>query len=481
MGTIIVILILAGLGAAYEFRLFNRPPKADFEISPNWINPIDTAVTKFTGRCSDPDNDPLTYAWFIDGKQVNTTKDHWAILSAGNQTVRLDVSDGKATNSVRKLTTVDRSGTYPSKKLNTPIKGVNYRIDERSDTFKIPDDSEMEEDLQTIRNELGCNAIRIFSNNNEIILKCAKLAIGRGFTTIALSPVYFKDSTLEETLPRVTKLAEEAKPLTVFSNLTMVLIVGNEITVYPKAFSSLPTYEERVDEISGNAWRNSTYRKTLGRDLTLYLKNLITACRSVGGKLKLTYAPGNWEDVDWKELDADIVSQMVYFKPDNIEWYTKRIESCKTLDKPLWIIEFGAATFEGVFNFGGSAYRYGNDKKYSQEDQANVIDFSLKQLVQQKIDAVFYFDFKERREDDRQSFGLLRYVSRGLPFARKLGFCMYKSYVVTDSSPATESDFEAKHIIPVMLHASFGWLTGTTVAMEQIQTVRNEESKVRLS
>jgi hypothetical protein len=80
LGIIVILLVLAGLGAAYQFRLFNRPPKADFEIQPKYINPTDETLIKFINKSSDPDGDQLTFAWPRPaGRRLQFGKQKWPL------------------------------------------------------------------------------------------------------------------------------------------------------------------------------------------------------------------------------------------------------------------------------------------------------------------------------------------------------------------------------------------------------------------
>lgn len=75
----------------------NRPPKASFTMKPAMPKTSDTI--KGTSTSSDPDGDPLTYSWFLDGNYVtefgNSPRWEWRNPQAGGHSVTLVVDDGK--------------------------------------------------------------------------------------------------------------------------------------------------------------------------------------------------------------------------------------------------------------------------------------------------------------------------------------------------------------------------------------------------
>lgn len=74
----------------------NHPPTVSLTYSPQNPTPADTV--HFSADASDPDGDPLTYKWYVNGvEQANATRPNvqWANPPAGTYTVTVVVSDGK--------------------------------------------------------------------------------------------------------------------------------------------------------------------------------------------------------------------------------------------------------------------------------------------------------------------------------------------------------------------------------------------------
>ena len=91
----------------------NPPPIADSIAMPTRVispNNVDAIVTLDGSRSADPDGDPLTYAWFVNGTQYygqigTTVMVKWGV-NLGSTTFRLDVNDGWVTASTSVTVTV---------------------------------------------------------------------------------------------------------------------------------------------------------------------------------------------------------------------------------------------------------------------------------------------------------------------------------------------------------------------------------------
>jgi len=88
IAVLLVSTVGGGVVAAHYLRLFNRPPGAEFSYRTptrtlDYVLPTDEDTIMFVNKSTDPDGDTLTYSWFVDGIQVNNTKDHSMRLTAG--------------------------------------------------------------------------------------------------------------------------------------------------------------------------------------------------------------------------------------------------------------------------------------------------------------------------------------------------------------------------------------------------------------
>lgn len=73
----------------------NQPPTVTLGYEP--VNPTTKDTVVFSASASDPDDDPLTYEWHLDGKKLNISANGMALsnLGPGEHTVRVKVSDGR--------------------------------------------------------------------------------------------------------------------------------------------------------------------------------------------------------------------------------------------------------------------------------------------------------------------------------------------------------------------------------------------------
>jgi dipeptidyl aminopeptidase/acylaminoacyl peptidase len=88
---------------AYTVVRPNVPPAASFTFSPS--SPTSEDIVSFDASgSSDPDGDPLTYSWVVDGTAAGTTATISRTLPAGSHTVQLTVSDGRGGSSTSSAT-----------------------------------------------------------------------------------------------------------------------------------------------------------------------------------------------------------------------------------------------------------------------------------------------------------------------------------------------------------------------------------------
>jgi len=408
----IVVLILLGL--AFFLHPRSAVPKPYFEIRPRYTNPTDQTLIKFLDMSTDLDRDLLTHAWFIDGRLVNTSRDHSGKLSVGNHSVQLVVSNGRFQSSFERIVSVESSSMYQQRKLLIPIKGICYStgIFSWQPAFKPPEVEEMMEDLETIKREVGCNAIRIFGDFDIDMLECARRALSLGFKVIALSPRYV-GSDSEETERKVIAFATRAQHLlnSAHSSASIVLFVANELTLDTKDLA-----EDRRD----------LGKKTTQLRLNRYLEKIANSVRAVFSG-KISYAAGIWEDVEWDKLPFDMVALNMYLNSGNREDVLKRISDLQKTGRPVWITEFGSCTYQGAFQYGATAHEHLDYQPYSQEEQAAVIEATLLLLNSTNVNGCFLYKYKAYKPDDRESYGVLKFDNGS--FRRKLSYYIYQSYV----------------------------------------------------
>ncbi len=99
----------------------NRPPVVTLNYSPE--NPIAGEKIHFTAEASDPDGDPLTYEWYLNGDKqpAGTSSVTLNDPSEGQHTLRVVVSDGRGG-------TDEDSVTFEVAEKEDIVVGVSYKL-----------------------------------------------------------------------------------------------------------------------------------------------------------------------------------------------------------------------------------------------------------------------------------------------------------------------------------------------------------------
>jgi hypothetical protein len=228
-------------------RLVNRSTDPDSMLPP--------AVRDFLGILGE-----LEYSWIVDAQNMSSDRDWSMWLPAGEHKVRLNASDKmKESYTERTLTIpdgqqalIDKSVTidpadlsaYPDRTLRVQVKGIGYLTGVPQWGNEFPSGGEMREHLAVTRNELGCNGIRITGYNDDDVLRCAQIAIEKGFDSILLNPRYI-DCDHQDTVKRLGEFAIKAEELRQQTD-TIQLQVGNELCLDSLGIYNGETYAERA-------------------------------------------------------------------------------------------------------------------------------------------------------------------------------------------------------------------------------------------
>jgi len=378
-----------------------------------------------------PPSTPVSYAWLIDDRAVSISDDYFCTLPETRTTetphlVKLIASTPEVNSSTQQIIDVDPQNIkeFPERSMGIPIKGINYSI-KRPNEGSPPPESEMKESLTVIRHELGCNAIRIYGGYEDHLILCSKLADQIGFEIVEISPNYRAynppNFTIEENVRRVISFAPRVEELRKSSSAKIVLVVGNELSIDATGILPGASYVERIAAIE--SWDSKDDAK-----LNSYLNQLTGEVRKRFNGL-ITYAAGSWENVEWWRPEFDIVGPNGYVvsTPGGRKWARDRLTHYEKFGKPVWVNEFGCASYVGA-----SREEPYTGQPYSQEEQSQNITESIELFKQVGgVDAVFLFLFAIPGADDASegiwySHGIMRYVGGFL--RRKLGFYSFASY-----------------------------------------------------
>ncbi|MCX6659536.1 MAG: PKD domain-containing protein [Candidatus Bathyarchaeota archaeon] len=405
----------------------NSPPYASFQlVKPKYILPAVGQEVQFLNKSTDPDGDALSCRWYVNEIFESKSKDlSFKPKEAGTHSVKLEVSDGKLKDEKEySFLDVESGQIYPTKSLNVKYEGMRYSAGAWAPYAQTltPGIEEMNEQLDTIRHELGCNAILIFSGTGyeDNLINCGNLAIKKGFERIYIQPEYM-DATIDQTIEYLSRFTEKVKPLREMSE-SVVLMVGHEF--------GLETY----GIIPGNNWYDRLFYQTKHNDwldkvratIPSMLGKIISLCKQNYG-YPVSYSAAIWEDdlVPWKDPVFESVCTDAYVMDSvgwTANWIMNHLSSLKRFNKPVNSAEWGCMTFTGAGPISGTSPLYVEQNPYDENEQANYIKHYLEMLNLSNISGSFYTLYADPSTYNK-GFGLLRDGN-----SRKRGFYMYKSY-----------------------------------------------------
>ncbi len=232
------------------------------------------------------------------------------------------------------------------------IKGINYDIGTRYTPPFITraelNRPMIKQEMLIIKNQLGCNALRIYGEKFDYLEFSSEAALSYGFK-VWLSP-RFIDRTPSTTKGLIMQAAVIAQKIWEMDKGT-VFIIGNEFTLDMKGFIDGNTYQQRGENLTFAIAKSLLI--DYNKQLNLFLSEVVLEVRKIF-KGKITYAAGFWENIDWSIFD--IVSVNKYRMFFNKPFYERQIKNLKQFGKPVAITEFGCASYKGAEKWGGASY-----------------------------------------------------------------------------------------------------------------------------
>src|SRR5574338_734778 len=230
-------------------------------------------------------------------------------------------------------------------KLN--LKGVNYDVGTGmlSADKAIYDLSalKMEEELHVIKNELHCNAVRIYGGDLEKLVECSEIAIKEGLM-VWFSPRNI-NASLEDSLDYIMKCSAAAEDLRKISPGT-VYVIGNEFSLDAKGFIKGEIVYERISNLSRPvSIIMNAFGLGFNKELNAFLEKAVTAARQ-NFKGEITYASGQWEKINWDIFDIAAVN---YYRNRFNAWkYRRTVRKLVLKKKKFTITEFGCCGYRGA-------------------------------------------------------------------------------------------------------------------------------------
>ena len=323
-------------------------------------------------------------------------------------------------------------------------KGVCYDVGRYlyGDWRKDYNPQTIHRELEIIKNNLNCNAVRICSKDIDRLATSSKDALEQGLE-VWFSPELWNKNP-KHTLEYIAKAAEIAERLLEQYPNQIVMSVGSELTFYMKGIVEGNSLWTRMrNGFQGDIVTSGKHNKPLND----YLSTVVKAVRQVY-KGPITYASLPLENVNWDLFD---IIGIDHYRGTRInDHYADRLQSLLVQGKPVAVMEFGCCAYKGAEQNTAQAFNIIDIKSeivcgipllgrfmrpclnghYIRDEdlQAHEIIESLKVFDKVGVDSAFVFTFVDtqhphnenpKNDTDMASYGLVKsYESdkRGITF-----------------------------------------------------------------
>lgn len=284
-------------------------------------------------------------------------------------------------------------------------KGINYDIGtftrgkESPSSRDVFDPVIVQREMEIIKNDLHCNAIRISGQDIERLTKASEYALLQGLE-VWFSPALI-DANEQETLNYFAECAKAAEKLRSQSP-QVIFVAGCELTFFMNGLVEGNTAFDRISTFM-KPWRliKSTLRKgPFNKRLNAFLFKATAVVREhFHGQL--TYASGPWEDVNWTLFD--FVGIDYYREGHNKNSYREKLRAYFKYGKPVVILEFGCCTYQGAEEKGGYGWAIVDRSKTPAQLKGEFVrdeNVQAKELLElldifkeEKVEGAFVFTF----------------------------------------------------------------------------------------
>jgi hypothetical protein len=230
-------------------------------------------------------------------------------------------------------------------------KGINYDtgfLNRGVSSRPTFEPSVVRRELQVIRDDLHCNAVRVTGGDAERLELAATIAAELGLE-VWFSP-FTCDLSFDEMRDVLLDCAERAERLRL-RGAEVVLVLGAEISLLNRGFLPGDALHERLELLHDVPRLRQEIPKIPPLINQFFATTVPLVRERFGGKV--TYAAMPFEGVDWALFD--IVSVDMYRSAQVADRFADAIRAMVAQGKPLAITEFGAATFTGAADLGAGA------------------------------------------------------------------------------------------------------------------------------
>ncbi len=213
-------------------------------------------------------------------------------------------------------------------------------------------------ELEIIRKDLHCNAVRITGHDIMRLTTSARAALEQGLE-VWFSPTIW-DKAQETTLASIVEAAKEVEKLSQEHPDKVVFVVGGEFTLFINGIIEGRNVMERMGTITKKFGRQAQQGQQAADPAEAiarlkaaeHNKSLGSFLGSVAGSVRpvfhgrTTYASLAWESVDWSLFDFVGVD---HYRSARIkDHYGELLKPAFESGKPVVVTEFGVQTYEGA-------------------------------------------------------------------------------------------------------------------------------------
>ena len=283
--------------------------------------------------------------------------------------------------------------------------GINFDtgfLNKGTSTREPFDPEVVRREMQIIRDDLHCTAVRITGGDPDRLEIAARHAADAGLE-VWFCP-FTNGLTQDELLALLADCAERAERIRQ-SGAQVVMCTGSEVSLFTTGFFPGDTLEERLAVITDPMRVRAAVPQVRAR-MSEFLRRAVELVRArFGGSV--SYASLPFEGVDWSLFDiiaTDAGYRTAATRASYPECMRAYVERGRALGKPVAITEFGCSAFHGagdtaatgdpiVWDDQAHAVGLKGDLVRDEEEQATHAREVLEVFESEGIDAAFVYTF----------------------------------------------------------------------------------------
>ncbi|WP_424216208.1 hypothetical protein ACN20G_29115 (plasmid) [Streptomyces sp. BI20] len=307
-------------------------------------------------------------------------------------------------------------------------------------------------EMRIIRDELGCDAVRVTGGDRDRLETAARYA-AEARLEVWYSP-FTNGLTAGELLDFLVDSAERAERLR-RAGAEVVFLTGSEISLFTGGMLPGDTFEERA-AVLADPQRLRAVLPGLAARVNAFLGEAVAAVRArFGGRIG--YASLPFEGVDWTPFDI-VATDAGYRDARTADRFADGLRALTAHGRPAAVTEFGCTTYRGAADAGGRGdavivwddrarpVRFTVPVVRDEREQADCLRELLDALDASGVDAAFVNTFArydlphayadDDRDFDKASFGVVKVLDGGrtgtaypsLPWEPKAAFHTLATY-----------------------------------------------------